>query len=248
MQKNKILFIATSNNKVPGTADKTGLWLETLATPYYIFKEAGIDLTLASPEGGPVPLDPRSQSIIVATRNTKRFLLDSDARSFLSGSLSLDKVSAHQYDAVFVTGGHGGLWDLYDNSLSHQLMQDFLFQSKPIAAVAQGVISLLTLLNEHAVPWITDKQITSCSDSEENSSGMATIVPFLLENKLISLGATYSKGANYYSHVVTDGKIITGQNSASSEAVANKMLGLLRSGKQSSVIERRVLPNLASSL
>jgi len=248
MQQNKVLFIATSNNKIPGSVYKTGLWLETLAVPYYLFKETGIEVTIASPDGRSIPIDPKSQSIIVATRTTKRFLLDNDAKEFLSSSLPLEEVSADQFDAVFITGGHGALWDMADNSVLNQVMQDFLFQSKPIAVLAQGVVCLLTLLNDSGGLWIEGKKITSCSNGEEKATGLAAIVPFLLESKLISLGTVYSKGSDYSSHVVTDGNVITGQNPASAETAANKMLSLLRNNRPVSLADRQLMPTRSSSL
>ncbi|MBC7826552.1 MAG: type 1 glutamine amidotransferase domain-containing protein [Chitinophagaceae bacterium] len=220
----KVLFITTSHDKLGETAGKTGVWLEEIAAPYYIFKEAGADIAVASPKAGLVPLDPKSQSILSATRNTKRFLKDAEAMSFLSHSMSLEEVDPSAYDLVFLTGGHGPMWDLAHNTVLKQLLETFYRDNKPIGLVCHGVAGLLSLQNDNGEFLVSGKCLTGFSNSEEQSTGLADVVPFLLETELRSLGANYSKEANYVSHVVVDGNIITGQNSASSEDVAKKLL------------------------
>ncbi|MFI5187792.1 MAG: type 1 glutamine amidotransferase domain-containing protein [Chitinophagales bacterium] len=228
MKSTKVLFIATSHDKMGDTDEKTGVWLEELAVPYYVFKDAGAEVTLASPNGGLVPLDPKSQSIILATFGTKRFLKDEEAMSFLSHSMPLNDVRADDFDVVFVPGGYGLMWDLADNKIVSQLMNVFISKNKLIGAVCQGVACLLSLKNNDGEFLITGKQVTSFSNREEESSGLATVIPFLLETKLLSLGALYSKEENFVSHVVTDGNIVTGQNAASSKGVAQKIATLIQ--------------------
>ena len=223
------------------TGDKTGVWLEEIAAPYYIFKEAGADITLASPNGGQVPMDPKSQSIIVATRSTKRFLKDADAMNFLSHSTVLSAITADDFDAVFLPGGHGALWDCAGNKILKQLLEDFHHNGKPIGAVGHGVACLISLQYGKGEFLIKDKQLTGFSNSEEESSGLTWIVPFLLETKLLSLGAMYSKGANYVSYVVADANIITGQNPASSEEVAKKIAALVELNQNTSEYNNRLL-------
>lgn len=232
MKSIKVLFVATSQGKMGDSNYRTGVWLEELAAPYYVFTEAGFELTLASPAGGPVPLDPKSESIIMATQRSKRFLKDEEAMNFLSGSILLEEVKAADFDAVFLAGGHGPMWDIADNKTVKQLLEAFNSENKPIAAVCHGVVGLLPLQNGNGELIIKDKQLTAFSNSEEESAGLTKVVPFLLETKLISLGALYSKAANYVSHVVIDGNIITGQNPASSEDLAKKTAGLLKEAKQ----------------
>ncbi len=237
MNPKKILFITTSHEKMGDTHYRTGVWLEELAAPYYIFTEAGFELTIASPAGGPVPLDPKSESIIMATQTTKRFLKDELAMNFLSHSLLLQEVNAEEFDAVFLPGGHGPMWDIADNEDVKQLLEAFNSEKKPLVAVCHGVVGLLTLQTENGELLIKDKHITGFSNSEEDSAGMTKIVPFLLETRLISLGALYSKGPNYVSHVVIDGNIITGQNPASSEGVAKKTIAFLQEAKQKPLLQ-----------
>ena len=231
MKSTKVLFIATSHDKIGDTNDQTGVWLEELAVPYYVFKDAGAEITLASPNGGRVPLDPKSQSIILATFGTKRFLKDEEAMNFLSHSILLKDARADDFDVIFLPGGYGLFWDLADSKIVRQLLEGFNNKNKPIAAVAHGVTCLLLLKNHKGESLIKGKQLTCFSNSEEKSSGLSEAVPFLLETRLISLGALYSKEENYISHVVTDGNIVTGQNSASSKGVAQKIVSLVQHNK-----------------
>jgi putative intracellular protease/amidase len=228
MKNIKVLFVTTSHDKMGDTGKATGVWLEEIAAPYYVFKDAGAELSIASPNGGQVPLDPKSQSIIVATRSVKRFLKDEQAMSFLSNSTLLDEMNAMDFDMVFLPGGHGPLWDLADNKSLKKLLESFNRDNKIIGAVCHGVVGLLSMQNESGEPLVKGKQLTCFSNSEEESVGLSKIVPFLLETELVSLGALFSKEANYVSHVVADGNIITGQNPASSEDTANKMKALAR--------------------
>jgi len=228
MKSIKVLFVTTSHDKMGNTADKTGVWLEELAAPYYVFKEIDANITLASPKGGQVPLDPKSLAIIIATRSTKRFLKDEEAMGTLSKSVMLSQIKADDFDGVFLTGGHGSLWDIADNKILKPLLEAFLRKGKPIGAVCQGVAGLVSLQNDRGESLIKGKQLTGFSNSEEESSGLTWVVPFLLETKLLSLGALYTSGANYVSHVVADGNIITGQNPASSEEVAKRIVALLQ--------------------
>lgn len=224
----KVLFITTSHDTMGDTDGKTGLWLEELAAPYYVFKEVGAEITVASPKGGQVPVDPKSMAIVIATRNTKRFLKDGEAMNFLAHSTVLSAIKATEFDVIFVTGGHGPLWDLADNNILKQLLEAFDSRGKPIGAVCHGVVGLVSLQNDTGGFLVKGKQLTGFSNSEEESAGLTRVVPFLLETKLVSMGALYSKGANYVSHVVEDGNIITGQNPASSEEVAKKMVALVK--------------------
>jgi putative intracellular protease/amidase len=232
MKSIKVLIVTTSHGKMGDTGDKTGVWLEELAAPYYFFKEAGADITLASPRGGQVPVDPKSLAIIIATRSTKLFMKDQEAMNLLSDSIELSAIKADDYDVVFLTGGHGPLWDLADNKHLKQLLETFNSEGKPIGAVCHGVVGLVSLQDPNGESFVKGKQLTSFSNSEEESAGLTGVVPFLLETKLVSLGALYSKGANYVNHVVTDGNLITGQNPASSIEVAKKIVALVKYNKQ----------------
>jgi putative intracellular protease/amidase len=218
----KILFITTSR-KTDNTAETPGLWLEELAAPYYLFKDAGAIITIASPNGGPVHLNPKSQSIIIATRRTKRFLKDMEAMDFLSTSRLLEEVKAYDFDVIFLTSIYSAAGDIAGNKMLKDLLESFNNENKLIGAVCYGVVSLLSLQNDKGELLIKGKKITSFSTSEEMSSGLTRAAPFLLETQLLSLGALYSKADDYVSHVLVDGNIITGQNPSSSEEVAKKI-------------------------
>jgi putative intracellular protease/amidase len=224
----KILIIVTSHAQMGSTTNKAGLWLETLAVPYYLFKEAGLLITVASPKGGPVPLDPKSESIIVSTSTIRRFQKDPETISLLEHAIPLSTQIAGDFDLVFLPGGHGPMWDFPCNTHLKDLIEDFSRQNKLIGAVSHGVASLVTPLNGLGEPLMKGRQLTAFSNSEEEVCGLTGVVPFALESALVSLGASYSKGANFESHTVTDGNIITGQNAASAKEVARKLLLCLK--------------------
>jgi len=237
MKTTRVLFIATSHEKMGDTDETTGVWLEELASPYYIFRDAGATLTIASPAGGPIPLDPKSRSIILATYNTKRFLKDVQAMEFLSHSLLLEEINPDDFDVIFIPGGHGPMWDLADNKKLKQILEKFNHENKPIGAVCHGVVGFLSLQNEAGGSWVKDKKLTCFSNREEELSGLTSVVPFLLETRLVSLGAIYSRGEDYVGYVVEDGNIITGQNPASSKAVAQKIVALVTQNKLAQKLE-----------
>ena len=206
------------------TNRKTGLWLGELAVPYYIFRDADALVTLASPKGGEVPLDPASESTVATNSTIRRFRKDPEAFSRLSGAAVLSTQKAEDFDMVFLTGGHGAMWDFSDNPSLKQLLEDFNRQHKPIGAVCHGVAGLVALENSAGEPLVKGRRLTAFSNKEEEAAGLAGIVPYLLESKLVSLGASYNKGADFISHTVADGNIITGQNPASSMEVAKQLL------------------------
>lgn len=223
-----ILIVNTSHHQMGDTMRKTGLWLEELSTPYYIFKDAGARITVASIKGGVIPLDPRSESIISATSSTKRFAKDPEAGVCLKDSLFISLLSAVNFDGILLTGGHGTMWDYPESNPLKQLIEDFNRQHKLIGAISNGVCGLLTAMDGQGQLLIKEKQLTAYSNSEEDAMGLSTIVPFMLESRLVSLGASYSKGPLYTSHSVTDGNLITGQNPSSSGEVARNMLAALK--------------------
>ncbi|HXB44178.1 MAG TPA: type 1 glutamine amidotransferase domain-containing protein [Puia sp.] len=239
MQAVKILIVATSHEKLGDTGRKTGLWLQELAIPYYIFRESGAVITLVSPKGGRVPLEPKSESIIAASSTTKRFLKDPEAISMLKNSIALSTQKAEDFDLVFLPGGHGPMWDFTDNGSLKKLLEDFNRQDKLIGAVCHGVAGLLSPVNSAGEPLVKGRQVTSFSNSEELASGLETVVPFLLESALVGLGASYTRKPDFLSHLVIDGNIITGQNPASSMEVALKLLHCMKKSIKNSAATAR---------
>lgn len=226
MQPIRILIIATSHNKMGDTYRRTGLWLHELAIPYYVFKEADCDCTiaLASPKGGSVPLDPKSESIIAANSATKRFMKDPEAMFMLGHSATVSTQKEKDYDLLLLSGGHGAMWDFSDNNYLKLLVEGFIQSDKLIGTLSHGAAGLLSPLNMAGEPLVKGRQITAFSNSEEHASGLDSIVPFLLETSLSALGATYTSKQDFLSHMVVDGNIITGQNAASSMEVAMKLV------------------------
>lgn len=223
----KILMVLTSHDKLGSTGHKTGFWLEEFASPYYVFLDAGAEITLASPKGGQPPLDPKSSQPDAQTASTHRFALDNTVQQALAKTLRLQEVSADDFDALFYPGGHGPLWDLAEDPYSIALIEQFQAQSKPVAAVCHAPAVLRHAKNTSGKPLVMGKQVTGFSNSEEDAVELTQTVPFLVEEMLKANGGLYSRGENWQSHIAVDGLLITGQNPASSGATAEAMLKLL---------------------
>lgn len=220
----KILMVLTSHDQLGNTGKKTGFWLEEFAAPYYVFIDAGAQITLASPKGGQPPLDPKSDEPDAQTDATRRFQQDTEAQIALADTIPLGEIDPYDFDAVFYPGGHGPLWDLAENKDSITLLEALYASNKPIAAVchAPGVFKQVKAADGQLV--VKGKRVTGFTNSEEEAVGLTDVVPFLVEDMLKANGGEYSKAADWASYVVEDGNLITGQNPASSEAAAQALL------------------------
>ena len=223
----KILMVLTSHDQLGNTGEKTGFWLEEFASPYYMFKDAGAEITLASPLGGQPPLDPKSDAPDFQTEATQRFKADSAAQTGLANTVKLAEVSAADFDAVFYPGGHGPLWDLAEDTSSIALIEAMLATGKPVAAVCHAPGVLRHPKTPDGVSVVQGKTVTGFTNTEEEAVGLTGIVPFLVEDMLKKNGGKYSKQADWQPHVVSDGLLITGQNPASSERAAKALLAKL---------------------
>lgn len=223
----KVLFVLTSHDKLGNTGHKTGFWLEEFAAPYFALKDAGAVITLASPAGGQPPLDPKSDEPDAQTPATERFRQDTEAQAALASTVPLNQVSAEEFDAVFYPGGHGPLWDLATDPHSIALLEAFDRANKPLALVCHAPGVLIHVRAADGQPLVAGRNVTGFTNSEEAAVGLSAVVPFLIEDEFIRLGAHYEKGPDWQVHVVTDGHLITGQNPASSEAVAHALLSML---------------------
>ncbi len=223
----KILMVLTSHDRLGDTGKKTGFWLEEFAAPYYVFKDAGAEITLASPKGGQPPLDPSSDSEDAQTEATKRFKADDAAQRALANTAVLSTVSADGFDAIFYPGGHGPLWDLAEDGDSRSLIEAFAANDRPIGAVCHAPAVFRHVEGSDGKPLVSGKKVTGFANTDEDGVGLTDIVPFLVEDMLKKNGGDYQKGDDWTSFVVTDGKLVTGQNPASSEAAAHKLLSLL---------------------
>ncbi len=223
----KVLFVLTSHDQLGNTGHKTGFWVEEFAAPYYVFKDAGFDVTIVTPKGGQAPIDPTSEAESALTGATDRYYKDESVQQLIAHTKKLSDVSASDFDGVFYPGGHGPLWDLANDADSIKLIKDFYKTKKPIGAVchAPGVFKNVVLNNGE--PFVKGKNVTGFSNSEETAVKLVDVVPFLVESELIKLGGHYSKGADWSVHVVKDGLLVTGQNPASSESVAKELIQLL---------------------
>lgn len=220
----KILMVLTSHSALGNTGKKTGFWLEEFAAPYYVFKDAGAEVVLASPAGGQPPLDPKSDLPDFQTALTARFKTDKVAQNALANTVKLETVSQEDFDTVFYPGGHGPLWDLAESSTSIELIESFNRAGKPVAFVCHAPGVLRHVKNNQGELLIKGRNVTGFTNSEEDAVELTHVVPFLIEDEFIAAGAHYSKGPDWMPYIVEDGNLITGQNPASSEAVAAALL------------------------
>ncbi len=223
-----ILMVLTSHDQLGDTGKKTGFWLEEFASPYYVFKDAGAQITLASPKGGQPPLDPKSDEPDAQTEATRRLKADKNAEQALANSHRLADIKADEFDAVFYPGGHGPLWDLAEDASSIGLIEKFLASGKPVAAVCHAPAALCNAKSPVGLPLVSGKRVTGFTNTEEAAVQLTGVVPFLLEDKLIEKGGQYSQGPDFAPYVLQDGLLITGQNPASSEPAARLLLKQLQ--------------------
>ncbi|WP_372167147.1 type 1 glutamine amidotransferase domain-containing protein [Xanthomonas axonopodis] len=224
----KVLMVLTSHDQLGDTGKKTGFWLEEFAAPYYVFKDAGADITLVSPKGGQPPLDPKSDEPDAQTDATKRFKQDQDAQKALASTHRLAHIKAEDFDVLFYPGGHGPLWDLAEDADSIALIETFAKANKPHGLVCHAPGALRRVRGSDGKPLVNGRRVTGFTNSEEEGVGLTKIVPFLVEDVLTELGGKYEKGADWGVYVVTDGTLVTGQNPASSEKTAETLLALAK--------------------
>jgi putative intracellular protease/amidase/catechol 2,3-dioxygenase-like lactoylglutathione lyase family enzyme len=222
----KILMVLTSHDQLGNTGRPTGFWLEEFAAPYFVFRDAGIELTLASPKGGQPPIDPKSDLPENQTPAMTRFKKDGAAQKALANTVKLADMKAEDFDTVFYPGGHGPMWDLAESPTSVALLEAFYNSGKPIALVCHspGVLRHVTY---QGAPLVKGKHVTGFTNGEEEAVQLTKVVPFLVEDELLRLGAVYEKIANWQPFSVTDGRLITGQNPASSTSAAQALLKLM---------------------
>lgn len=223
----RILVVLTSHDQLGDTGEKTGFWLEEFAAPYYVFKDAGAVVTLASPKGGQPPLDPKSDAEDSQTDETRRFKQDEAAQAELANTHLLSEMKADDFDAVFYPGGHGPLWDLVDDKDSIKLIETFIAQGKPVASVCHAPIVLVNAKDSNGEPLVKGRQVTGFTNGEEDAVGLTDVVPHLVENALQKCGGIYSKADIFTPYVREDGQLITGQNPPSSAPTAEALMAWL---------------------
>jgi putative intracellular protease/amidase len=227
-KKMNILFVLTSHDKLGDTGNKTGFWVEEFANPYYTLLDKGASITLATPKGGAAPIDPSSASPDAATAATARFDKDTIAQRLIANTTVLADINPDNFDAVFYPGGHGPLWDLANDATSIALIEKFNRQEKPIAFVCHAPAALKSVKNADGTPLVKGKKVTGFTNTEEDAVQLTSIVPFLVEDMLTENGGIYSKKEDWAAYAIQDGNLITGQNPASSELVAEKLLESLK--------------------
>ncbi|MGH8790655.1 MAG: type 1 glutamine amidotransferase domain-containing protein [Cupriavidus necator] len=223
----KILMVLTSHDQLGNTGHKTGFWLEEFAAPYYVFKDAGADITLASPKGGQPPIDPKSDDPGAQTDATRRFQGDPATKAALASTLTLGQVKAEDFDAIFYPGGHGPLWDLAEDKRSVALIEQFDRAGKPVGAVCHAPAVFRHTKGADGEPLVKGKEVTGFTNSEEEAVQLTKVVPFLVEDMLKANGGRFTRGEDWASYVVVAGRLVTGQNPASSDAAAEALLKML---------------------
>jgi putative intracellular protease/amidase len=222
----KILMVLTSHDQLGNTGRKTGFWLEEFAAPYFVFRDAGVDLTLASPKGGQPPIDPKSDLPENQTDAMARFKQDETAKQALAHTAPLSEIREEDFDTIFYVGGHGPMWDLVDNADSIALIESFYNAGKPVAAVCHSpAVFHRVMINGQ--PLVKGKRVTGFANSEEEAVHLTDVVPFLVEDELKRLGGRFEKAPDWQSFAIVDGRLITGQNPASSTAAARELLKLV---------------------
>lgn len=224
----KVLMVLTSHDQLGNTGKKTGFWLEEFAAPYFVFKDAGAEITIASPAGGQPPLDPKSDLPEFQTELTHRFKADPAAQKALASTVKLDTVREQDFDTVFYPGGHGPLWDLAESPVSIGLIESFERAGKPIGFVCHAPGVLRHVKGADGEPLIKGRRVTGFTNGEEDAVQLTDVVPFLIEDEFKKLGGLYEKAADWTPFLVEDGKLVTGQNPASSEIVAKALLKQLQ--------------------
>ncbi|WP_246109078.1 type 1 glutamine amidotransferase domain-containing protein [Seonamhaeicola algicola] len=223
-----VLFVLTSHDELGNTGHKTGFWIEEFAAPYYLLKDQGVQITIASPKGGQPPIDPKSNEKDFETPATVRFNNDKETQAILAKTVKLETVNQADYDAVFYPGGHGPLWDLAENKNSIALIEAFYNNNKPVAAVCHAPAVFKNTKNTNGEPLVKNKKVTGFTNTEEAAVQLTEVVPFLVEDMLKNNGGVYSKKDDWNAYAVEDGLLITGQNPASSELVAELLLEKLK--------------------
>ena len=223
----RMLMVMTSHEIMGDTGNKTGMWLEEFASPYYAFKDAGYTITLASTMGGQVPIDPNSLTDDAMTDDAQRYSQDDVARSAVSSTIPLEDVREEEFDAVFYPGGHGPLWDLSDNAHSIALIEAMIAANKPVGAVCHAPIVLKEVKLPNGEHLVKGKSVTGFSNSEEAAMELTKVVPYLVEDELVKKGANYESADDFAVKVCTDGLLVTGQNPPSSKPAAEAIIKLL---------------------
>jgi putative intracellular protease/amidase len=224
----RVLMIATSHTVLGTTGKPTGVWAEELVTPYYQLIDAGATVEIATPKGGAMSFD--ASSIKPAGQNDaliERFLADPSAQAKALATHVAASVDGVAFDAVFLPGGHGTMWDLPGDAGVTRAVEVAYKAGAVIASVCHGAAGLVTARRADGKSIVQGKRVNSFTDAEEAAVGLSSVVPFQLESRLRELGAVFESAANWQPFAVRDGQLITGQNPQSSKLVGEHMVQAL---------------------
>lgn len=224
----RILMIATSADRMTPGTEPTGVWLEELTTPYYAFRDAGADVTLASIKGGAIPVDQRSVNADGENdASVERYLKDEALKAEVADTPVFTSIDISGYDAVFLPGGHGTMFDYPGNEDLARLVERFDREGKIVAAVCHGPAGLVSAKKPNGTPFVAGRRVSAFTDSEERAVGLDQAVPFLLETRMKELGAHREGGPDFQPFALRDGNLVTGQNPASATRTAELVMEAL---------------------
>ena len=223
----KILMMLTSFDNFNENNKKTGLFPDQFTSPYYIFKDAGAEITLVTPDGGRPPLNEKNKN--PTTPGNARLRADLATQIALHNTLNLRQAAQLDFDALYIAGGYGVLWDVVENHYAISIVESIFAASNPIAAVCHSSSIFCRARTNTGEVIVSGKSVTGFSNSEEKTSGFNYVVPYSVEDELKKNGAKYSKGLDWEPYVISDGLLITGQNPNSSSLTAKTLLNKLKS-------------------
>ena len=222
----KVLIVLTNHSQLGDTGERTGFWLSELTHPYYVLKDQGFQVDLASIEGGPAPIDPRS--LEDKDPQQARFLSDAQLMAKVLTTPPLKAINPEQYAAILFSGGHGSMWDFANNAQVNRMASAIYENNGVVAALCHGPAALVGVKLSDGEFLIAGKKVTGFTNSEEAKVGLTEKVPFLLEDRLVSLGGRFQASADFSDNVVVDNRVVTGQNPQSAESVGKALVELLK--------------------
>ncbi|MBW3660219.1 MAG: type 1 glutamine amidotransferase domain-containing protein [Gemmatimonadetes bacterium] len=218
----RILVVVTSHDAVD-EENPTGVWLEEFARPYDAFVAQGYTVEVASPRGGVVPIDPSSEPEDAGEWEA--------ARARLGDTLRLSDVVPEEFDALYLPGGHGTMFDFPDDPELQRIVRDLAGRDRVIAAVCHGPAAFANIEDEDGRPLVEGVRLTAFTDAEERETGLQDAMPFLLESRLRERGAEFVAEEPWSDHVEVDGAWITGQNPQSSGTVGVEIVHAIQERK-----------------
>lgn len=224
----RILNVVSNVSHYADPSEPTGLWLSELTHAYHVFAEAGYHQTLVSPKGGLSPLEPRSLKFPNYDKSAKAWHADPTKMALLDGTAAPGEIDAADYDAIYFTGGHAVMFDFPDSEGLQHITREIYERGGVVSSVCHGYCGLLNTTLSDGSLLVAGRRLTGFSWSEEVLARVDKLVPYNVEAQMKQRGAQYGKGLiPFASHVVADGRLVTGQNPGSAKSTAKKVVAVL---------------------